>query len=179
MSASFFSVLRCGAADRRSTPSGGLSPECKAGARSQPDRTSLAHLCHARPVGIEIAIAPSIGHAYRVAAPSLPASRTGIQPSECSSAVASSWISVSTSFWASLCCSAILFLLLPLVTCDGLDHLVELAFHFGLEVGFDFINIGKFGECPAAIASRDGSHQEPNTFPSWTSFLSRPHADNP
>ena len=36
---------------------------------------------------------------------------------------------------------------------DGLDHLVELAFDLGLEVGLDLVDLGELGERPAAVAA--------------------------
>ena len=62
---------------------------------------------------------------------------------------------------------------------DGLDHLVELAFDLGLEIGLDLIDLGELGEGPAAVACRDGSRRAPSRCPSWTSFPSRPRAGSP
>ena len=36
---------------------------------------------------------------------------------------------------------------------DGLDHLVELAFDLGFEVGLDLVDLGELGEGPAAVGA--------------------------
>ena len=41
----------------------------------------------------------------------------------------------------------------PACAAGGLDHLVELAFDLGLEVGLDLIDLGELGERPAAIGA--------------------------
>ena len=62
---------------------------------------------------------------------------------------------------------------------DGFDHLVELAFDLGLEVGFDLVDVGELGEGPAAVRCRGCSRRAPSRCPSWTSSPWRPRGGSP
>ena len=66
--------------------------------------------------------------------------------------LSSSCLSVSTVFGGLRRFLAIVTLPSPPACAgSGVDHLVELAFDLGLEVGLDLVDVGELGEGPAAV----------------------------
>ena len=171
-------LLRLRAAGRRSAPSGGPSPGCRAAARGRRGRSSPARPCRARRAADRGRCCAGSALVPALAAPS--SSTDWYSAVGMFFRLASSCLSVSTVL---VRCGFLGHDLVasrsPAAPSTDVDHLVELALDLGLEVGLDLVDLGELGERPAAVACRGGSRPAPSRCPSSTSSPSRPRGGSP